>query len=91
MKEQICLFHEQGQTHFPTAFDLEWLKLPLLKTLVETKFSSQGADSSKIKTAPPKKEKKTNQLQRKTSMWEEDPEHYSISLGLILLCFSQDS
>lgn len=54
MKEQICLFHEQNQTHFPTAFDLEWLKLILLKTLVETEFSSQGTDSSKIKRAKKK-------------------------------------
>lgn len=49
MNKQMCLFHELGQIHFRTAFDLGWLESILWKTLVETEFifSPQGADSSK--------------------------------------------
>lgn len=54
MNEQIYLFPEQGQTHFPTAFDLGWSKFILLKTLAEIEFSSQGANSLK------KKKRQTN-------------------------------
>lgn len=32
------LFHEQGQTHLPIAFDLRRLKFILLKTLVDIEF-----------------------------------------------------
>ena len=53
MNEQIYLFPEQGQTHFPTAFDLGWSKFILLKTLAEIEFSSQGANSLKKKKGKP--------------------------------------